>query len=1779
MGAANNFYCYCCQLNILAELSIASNTRVLRLVIINCQSHTTAASDKRQATSTYYCTRLNEDQASIAETNRPPPPPPGPFSGRVLHARPSLQIQDIIVVINIAIVVSGADGRESRATDMFAKARRRSQSSSQNTVPVSPLAERFDLDSTYAAAQRQQLNSPVSFDSRPSADSVQPRISTTTTNHPAGPSYAPRRSTIVSLQPPVLPPIPRVASRHEPNVSSAARKGKERRETAEDQGEGKGAHAEDSTPRPRGSAAGPDALDSDSLPLTSLAPPEETPSLEHSGDYPEISFDEPRMEATMFPRPQPQPPSDPYTAGPPMSRSFIDSRDRPYSHNVQRPAAVTSSYSSPDAIPPRSAAVEGLRQNEPSPTSRPNHLSAVSMEEARKTPSATGTNYSGSTARPSIQSSKSASASPLQQTIGTPYSETSSSFPAPQHVTTRPKTLGSSSTIAGVMVPTHHSNGSYKDQAKPEKRKTRLLNPMALLARRRSGQDSVAAPDEAERRAQAQAQARQKLVASVGINSMPEDFDPRIKGKIVHDFNAPRTRRTISSSDADHNGVSDRQLQSSDGLPAISITSDQDQHRPSLHSAQRSDVSSRHSRHTPIFVEHLYEESSNDGQAHSVHAERLENKDFLKRASHQSSPSQESSILPPFARRSQQLDPMQASFYRDDDSSKRSSEQSGSGNRESSASSGAAVSPIAARTSPNHSPISPDEPERNRRPVSDMSMIGGRFDTSYNQQSPESRGLPRVDPIAENTPSAQHPDWSQTDSPPAPKAVHPALRNLSSGPTSPKPGFPDSTSALSSPALDSSYHSTPEPYVADAVVSYQSASSPARLVEKRASAVGHSKPASSMTPKHHASNASRFSFQLDASAAEERALEDKHRRMAGAQASKKSAMDEDEDDYFDEDAMDDEDEMEAEMRMNDPVGGNGIGSGLGSGNTRSHLQPPDQFPRSDASSVYEEDLTAPPRNPELTYAEHPAFRAHSAVYSMKHNSVAPSSRYSSETSIYNSNTNNNNGWNPQHQRITSDATVMTLADSEYGANGSAAPRSDFYMQPHAAGYGGAGINATGNPGFNADSTMSVSTAQSNGAPPQRAMNTGSSPRASQHPRFSGFKFIDSPEHSRPPTSEDHQGPFVMANGRASVGSPDLVPRAPVTSPMALPSKNSYAHGSNSEGESAAYHGSIGQGIRARNVSMNQNLQYAASESGTDSTHDDMYFDDGGFSEDVQNGSGYGESINEDQFDNPDFAGGYRGMEPRGYHERHASAMTITSRDGPYPTFAMPNAGGKAQLRQSQMLLDDLPLQGPRDAERVPQRNPSDDAKRLGLSDLVPPLPAQPGAKEASPQMVAYHQALADAANRAAEEGRFERRESVSTSSVYSDRGEEEPFERDSKWADDRSCYNDDIAAKAATNTSHSPATNAETNRTGSQNAPNPRYTLPRMSGFDFGFNATMFDDINAAPTDELNAAPSDDINAPPTDDININHLEDDYDDGDDDFVAAANAEALAYDDSGFYGQEFGFYARARSDSAGSANGQALEAVNGGFFGDDGDDPLRRQNFSREPDLTPITERSEFSARNSFINFGPASATWNHGGVASPALARLPLSPLVGDGGQNKARASGGGYFGAFPAAGGPTHVQTHQQFMGASPASATNSPARPWTTSDSPVSATSSSNRGVPFASPQLTSATADPDATPRKPQAQSQTHFSSPLSDAAPGTAKKAVPLPAIRTGNGSAANVPTHSRNVSGADSVAYVRETVSPGEENSGPPRWVLERRRTSEFGVESVVGREVVRDGWI
>ncbi|KAF7586594.1 hypothetical protein BBP40_008639 [Aspergillus hancockii] len=115
----------------------------------------------------------------------------------------------------------------------------------------------------------------------------------------------------------------------------------------------------------------------------------------------------------------------------------------------------------------------------------------------------------------------------------------------------------------------------------------------------------------------------------------------------------------------------------------------------------------------------------------------------------------------------------------------------------------------------------------------------------------------------------------------------------------------------------------------------------------------------------------------------------------------------------------------------------------------------------------------------------------------------------------------------------------------------------------------------------------------------------------------------------------------------------------------------------------------------------------------------------------------------------------------------------------------------------------------------------------------------------------------------------------------------------------------------------------------------------------------------------------------------------DYDDNDaalydDPIIAAANAEALENDDEGFYGQEFGFYAQAYGNCA-------SELTNGGYFGPRGVEGITRSFSSRgrfrEPSLTPITERSEWSTRNSVISLAAHGAAHSNP-LSSPGLAQL-----------------------------------------------------------------------------------------------------------------------------------------------------------------------------------------------
>jgi hypothetical protein len=113
-------------------------------------------------------------------------------------------------------------------------------------------------------------------------------------------------------------------------------------------------------------------------------------------------------------------------------------------------------------------------------------------------------------------------------------------------------------------------------------------------------------------------------------------------------------------------------------------------------------------------------------------------------------------------------------------------------------------------------------------------------------------------------------------------------------------------------------------------------------------------------------------------------------------------------------------------------------------------------------------------------------------------------------------------------------------------------------------------------------------------------------------------------------------------------------------------------------------------------------------------------------------------------------------------------------------------------------------------------------------------------------------------------------------------------------------------------------------------------------------------------------------------------LDFDFDDldGDDAMVAAANADALAYDSEGFYGTEFGFY------PSNIPGGSGLSYA-GGFFGAAGANGDLLRPPIRRPSLTPISERSECSYRNSLVfpvagSLGAGSAGgWGSVGPLTP----------------------------------------------------------------------------------------------------------------------------------------------------------------------------------------------------
>ena len=318
---------------------------------------------------------------------------------------------------------------------------------------------------------------------------------------------------------------------------------------------------------------------------------------------------------------------------------------------------------------------------------------------------------------------------------------------------------------------------------------------------------------------------------------------------------------------------------------------------------------------------------------------------------------------------------------------------------------------------------------------------------------------------------------------------------------------------------------------------------------------------------------------------------------------------------------------------------------------------------------------------------------------------------------------------------------------------------------------------------------------------------------------------------------------------------------------------------------------------------------------------------------------------------------------------------------------------------------------------------------------------------------------------------------------------------------------------------------------------------------------------------------------------------DDYDfddaESDDPIIAAANAEALENDDEDFYGQEFGFYARSRTGSG--------EYANGGFFGPG----VQRTHSGRnaEPALTPITERSEWSNRNSAVSL----ALHGYSSVSlpppTPGLSQLAdmmhleednmsLSALMklrrgawGGSSTTSLQSSSGTsgspltYLPPMPSNAAAFQYQQQNQNnppllntqnLGAASTYSLNSSNQSYSADDSPIASEGSQTLTLPRI-------TIPPLTNPLPHRASSYSNSGSESSPTEPQSHVARVrPKSGLNPGSGKGGHSRSGSKD---GESVCYVHET----DEEGG--RWVLEKRRIGEGGVVEVLGREVVEGGRI
>lgn len=295
---------------------------------------------------------------------------------------------------------------------------------------------------------------------------------------------------------------------------------------------------------------------------------------------------------------------------------------------------------------------------------------------------------------------------------------------------------------------------------------------------------------------------------------------------------------------------------------------------------------------------------------------------------------------------------------------------------------------------------------------------------------------------------------------------------------------------------------------------------------------------------------------------------------------------------------------------------------------------------------------------------------------------------------------------------------------------------------------------------------------------------------------------------------------------------------------------------------------------------------------------------------------------------------------------------------------------------------------------------------------------------------------------------------------------------------------------------------------------------------------------------------------------------------DDPIIAAANAEALENDDDGFYGQEFGFFARQPGSSE-------SEYVNGGYFGSRTNEGIHRMNSGRdnfqEPSLTPITERSEWSNRNSMVSLAmhgyPLSAQYQ----SNPHLVDLMRvqegEEMSLEGLRRLRRGAWGGSNGSLPS--GSNSQNGGSPLISLPPGAV--APLMQTTNSNGSLMSPSSKDltgsqhsfgSGGQASSNGSNSSPSAESPTITLSNSQSGLMLQQPMGPPPPPPPKD--PLPKRIYPLEPKPWVAGHSRNSSGAESVSY-------REENG---RWLCEKTRVIEgTGEIEVLGRSVVEGGRI